>query len=672
MISHPGLEFLESRRLLSAGDLDGGFGNAGVVTATFGGSVVDAQIAVQSNGKMVVAMVVTHKLKTPKFVMARFTDSGMLDKKFGRGGLMRMVDTDQSLAGPRIDSQNRIIVGVGKSLLRFTPNGHLDATFGKDGVVDGSASDLAVRPDGKMIALIGQDVERFNADGTLDTNFGKSGITKIDFDTESSVPGKLATTSLVMDHLGRIDVGVEGGDFDSSVTEGGIIRINSDGTIDQTFFGNGYDDFVPPDFFVRGMTIASNGNLVVNEDCEEGCDDVVELNSQGKMDKSFSGGNRLLEGVEQGESGQVLALPNGQLIVALHDEDDGYELIRLNGDGTLDPAFGGDGRTIIPEASFPAIAELPGGDLAVAGTTEGQDIFSPSGDLKLLRVQSSPPVAPPTSATLDSSGQLVVIGTSGEDQITISQDETTAGAPLKNLIVSFNGVWEYFDASTVKSVVVDSGDGDDSVDVSVNLPTTINGGNGDDDLTGPDTGALLNGEAGNDRLAGGAGSDTLLGGGGNDSLTGGDGADLIDGEGGNDTIVGLSGADTCYGGSGIDALDCSQITAPLTIKLDNAANDGIAGEKANVHSDIEAILGGGGNDLLIANSANTLLDGGLGNDTLWGGTGNDTLFGDVGNDEIHAKDGHVDTIDGGTGTDKASVDDSKTVSDVVSGIEDPV
>jgi Ca2+-binding RTX toxin-like protein len=262
-----------------------------------------------------------------------------------------------------------------------------------------------------------------------------------------------------------------------------------------------------------------------------------------------------------------------------------------------------------------------------------------------------------------------VNGTSGDYLITIYQDETSSYAPLKNLILNFNGNWEYFDASKVKSILIDSGNGNDSVEVSVNVPATINGGNGDDDLTGPNADALLNGEAGNDRITGGSANDTLLGGAGADSLNGGNGADVIDGESGNDTIVGLSGADTCFGGPGIDALDCSQMASALSIKLDNTANDGTAGEKANVHSDIEAILGGGGNDLLIASSANTLLDGGPGNDTLWGGVGDDTLFGDAGNDEFHAKDGYVDTVNGGDGTDKASVDQTKTESDVVSNVE---
>jgi len=61
------------------------------------------------------------------------------------------------------------------------------------------------------------------------------------------------------------------------------------------------------------------------------------------------------------------------------------------------------------------------------------------------------------------------------------------------------------------------------------------------------------------------------------------------------------------------------------------------------------------------------LDGGPGNDTVKGGNGNDViygsdgrnaLYGGAGNDTFHARDGAKDTLDGGTGTNRAKVDPS--------------
>ena len=53
----------------------------------------------------------------------------------------------------------------------------------------------------------------------------------------------------------------------------------------------------------------------------------------------------------------------------------------------------------------------------------------------------------------------------------------------------------------------------------------INGGDGNDTLTGNSQNDVVTGDDGNDTLSGGDGNDTLTGGDGNDSLTGGAGND---------------------------------------------------------------------------------------------------------------------------------------------------
>jgi Ca2+-binding RTX toxin-like protein len=93
------------------------------------------------------------------------------------------------------------------------------------------------------------------------------------------------------------------------------------------------------------------------------------------------------------------------------------------------------------------------------------------------------------------------------------------------------------------------------------------------------------------------------------------------------------------------------------------------------------LSGKGGNDKLIAGDytdnldggpGNDMLNGGYGNDTITGGPGQDTIQGDAnsttcgywsytckipfGNDVINARDGEVDNVDCGVGTDQAIVD----------------
>ena len=71
-------------------------------------------------------------------------------------------------------------------------------------------------------------------------------------------------------------------------------------------------------------------------------------------------------------------------------------------------------------------------------------------------------------------------------------------------------------------VVVNGGDGNDSLTVlaknSEIVTAALNGGGGDDVLTGADTGDSLEGGDGNDRLVGAKGGDDMNGGAGNDTL----------------------------------------------------------------------------------------------------------------------------------------------------------
>ncbi|NKD78080.1 hypothetical protein HEQ60_09950 [Haematospirillum sp. H1815] len=70
---------------------------------------------------------------------------------------------------------------------------------------------------------------------------------------------------------------------------------------------------------------------------------------------------------------------------------------------------------------------------------------------------------------------------------------------------------------------------------SISNIENVNGGSGNDHMTGDDQ---VN------RLNGGKGNDTLIGRGGNDILKGGDGRDALDGGKGDDTLEGGNGADT--------------------------------------------------------------------------------------------------------------------------------
>ncbi|MCA3324932.1 MAG: hypothetical protein INF69_14630, partial [Roseomonas sp.] len=165
------------------------------------------------------------------------------------------------------------------------------------------------------------------------------------------------------------------------------------------------------------------------------------------------------------------------------------------------------------------------------------------------------------------------------------------------------------------------------------------GSAGDDFLLGNDLANLLGGGAGNDSLAGGNGADTLNGGLGNDTLVGGNGADSLLGSVADETLNGGLGNDSLSGGAGNDWASYAGASAGVTVDLGAGSSAGAAG--VDSLTEIEALLGGDGNDKLIGSNSADKLNGGNGNDDLAGGNGDDSLFGDEGND----------TLDGGTGND---------------------
>lgn len=176
----------------------------------------------------------------------------------------------------------------------------------------------------------------------------------------------------------------------------------------------------------------------------------------------------------------------------------------------------------------------------------------------------------------------------------------------------------------------------------------IFGGEGNDVLLAGAGDDIAYGDAGDDRIMGGAGRDMLFGGEGNDDILAGDGADMVYGEAGADRIFGNAGNDMLNGGAGndevhggeghdrflatvddgndvyfgdegSDTLDMSAILADANIRLGSAGSDRgavMVGDSIDTIWSIENVIGGAGNDTIIASDAVNVMDGGEGNDTF--------------------------------------------------------
>jgi len=204
--------------------------------------------------------------------------------------------------------------------------------------------------------------------------------------------------------------------------------------------------------------------------------------------------------------------------------------------------------------------------------------------------------ADPTCTITITTSNKTVNGTGLGDVICINANNVTVEALGGNDTVIDNG----------ENNTINLGDGSDEYNGTNGDGATVEGGAGNDELTGTPGDDELSGGLGDDTLIGGAGDDTLVGGAGADALSGSAGVDNLSGETGNDSIDGGDGNDTIEGGAGDDSL-----------------------------------IGGGNDDSI---------SGGTGNDNLAGSAGEDHIYGEVGEDTISGGEGD-DIIAGGDGTD---------------------
>ncbi|MCX6034915.1 MAG: delta-60 repeat domain-containing protein, partial [Chloroflexi bacterium] len=198
-------QFRLTSNLSTAGELDPTFGQGGLVTANMYRNSYGTSVALQPDGKIVVAGDVLVSTNSPQFDfgLTRYNTDGSLDTTFGSNGIV-VTDFDNTTDygyGVAIQTDGKIVLagssttgynGYYYALVRYNTDGSLDTTFGTGGkvstdlgggmcygivlqtddkiVVTGQASDGAYNP------AYGIGLVRFNSDGSLDNTFGDNGV----------------------------------------------------------------------------------------------------------------------------------------------------------------------------------------------------------------------------------------------------------------------------------------------------------------------------------------------------------------------------------------------------------------------------------------------------------------------------------------------------------------
>ena len=331
------VELLESRRLLSAGDLDRTFGGRGI--AYFDDLAQASSVAVQADGRILVfGSGLVGSDPVPRLI--RLNSDGARDQSFptiepGFDGRVFLLPGDKILlAGSAAD---------GLAAARYHGDGRADTSFNGTGVSllhdDRYGAEAAVQPDGKIVFgyphAIGRTAgvttynyaaKRMNADGTVDTTFGGDG--EASDEAEYGVPGPGVVSDLFVAADGSI-VLVGQSDLKGGGSEPYYMSFKPDGSL-----GGGVTlPDIPMPYY--GGTSSEYEGAVLRPDGQP----AVIGNGHWPETGYFATGGQL-QRVDydrtQGASAYADAMANagGNKVVVGGHEGRGFGLQRFNADGT--------------------------------------------------------------------------------------------------------------------------------------------------------------------------------------------------------------------------------------------------------------------------------------------------------------------------------------------------
>jgi uncharacterized delta-60 repeat protein len=543
----------------AAGDPDPSFDGDGKVILPLGANNPGIAVAVQGDGKILVA----GGGLANGLAVSRLNADGSLDTSFGTNGTATFdaghpTTTNAMNVGP---DGKIVLVGTVQvsgtnsdvSLARANADGTPDLTFDSSGGArdaDFTSNDdlgLAVveQPDGKVV-FAGQGpggqltVGRLTKGGLYDGTFNPviRGYIGLTFGLAAHA------NALALQGDGKIVVAgsfVRNPPTNDNNRDAVVVRLTTGGTVDTSFNGTGsrtIDTGGNDDAF--GVAIQPDGKAVVSGQANSKTMDVTRLDSDGTPDSDFAtnGISTFSFGDTLEAARGVVLQPDGKIVVA-GGAMGGIGVARLQPGGDLDTTFNQTGKQTLdfnPQSldSGDGVALAPGGAMVVVGSSGSNTTVG-----RLL----GDPAAPGGGGGGGGGGagsvprcaghRATIVGTNGRDNL--------KGTRKADVIVALGGSDKISGGSG--NDIICGGDGNDS----------ISGGNGSDKVYGQDGKDKLSGGSGNDKMSGGAGNDKVSGGSGNDSLSGASGNDTLSGGAGKDKLSGGAGKDKDNGGSGKDS-----------------------------------------------------------------------------------------------------------------------
>jgi uncharacterized delta-60 repeat protein len=362
--------------LAASGDLDTTFDGDGKVTSyvdpAHPGRMDSSQaIAIQTNGK-IVAVGGSYSVVSD-FALIRYNPKGSLDATLsGDGRLLTNFGGNDVAYDVAVRSNGKIVVAgetcAGESncnvaLARYNGDGTLDTTFSGDGkqITDigggnnGSKGGLAILPSG-MIFVAGYvwngtdydfAVYRYNGDGS------GAGMVNIGFG-----PGRQDyAQDLVIQADGKIVVIGFSGDANLQNTNFAVARFNPNGSLDPTFSGDGRQTTnLGGDDVAIGVALQADGKIVAagqKDTFSAGYFALARYNTDGSLDTTFNASGKKAFSFGPGYSfaRDVVVQSDGRIVLMGFSENGSnnleFALARLNSSGSLDTTFSGDGKVMI-------------------------------------------------------------------------------------------------------------------------------------------------------------------------------------------------------------------------------------------------------------------------------------------------------------------------------------
>jgi len=370
------------------GTLDTSFGGGKVIVPAGTSDDYANAMAVQPDGKIIVAGRAAERLGD--FAVVRLERDGTLDTTFGPATSPGKVLTDfagaaETAYAVAVQPDGKIVVagtsavtGSGQdfALARYNADGSLDTGFGPGGTgklttAFGADSDTAyallLQTDGKIVvggdtsqgsSTTGVDfaLARYNTDGTLDTGFGADGTGKV-ITSLAAFGARDSIYALALQTVdGEARIVAAGGEGDFTVA-----RYLANGTLDATFgaAGTGKVTALMGSTIgaARAVRLTADDKIVlaghVSHDFA-----LVRLTSAGIVDAGFGSSGKVVTAVQTSnwDEAQGLAIEaDGRIVVAGwayegNSSAGNFAVVRYQVDGALDTTFGGTGMVITPVA----------------------------------------------------------------------------------------------------------------------------------------------------------------------------------------------------------------------------------------------------------------------------------------------------------------------------------